>query len=635
MFILEKIFTYTWNNSILFFRRRYWNYIIHLSKYNNYLFLNSNYFKKNTHTHFTSSNYFNKLSSSLIGGQINFLNNNQTLGMLKQNFNKIPKSAFYTNLIIITLTTFTYSVYYFWYIVLVIIITTTFKIKTNLSNTILKTQNQLDGNFWKQTFYRNLLENKFNVFSYAYNSSQIKHMFLKNLYWKSSTLDIKHYSIKKQTFLFYNNIYNNNLFIMSDYVLLYMLTKSYSTLVKLFLNTKATFFIKQVNWFFYGDAAKKKLVKFSIRNYTNYYLSGLKSFWRAIRYWLVGIFLFFFIFFYFLQIKDVPFNKSIFGYFIVSMYFYWLMSGFVFFVKKYQYSKFTSVIQRFWKRTFILFWMIEGSLVLVFIFLTLNASTEPMYMYDQIQVYKTHLFSWRWFLVKIIPSILLIISGYYLQMTVRWGVFCRQSVLILSITLLVVYILWVEFYQFFHVVSYYGNFFWTYDSDEFLWSIELDDRRNRICNNYVTICLCTKFWHIVFMFVFWLFFVLRVNELKRLRYPLIVANVQNFFILYLLAWVYMYPWFKFLFRKLLDNPYYWFNLSFRRTGLRIFILDIKLNLLNLYNLLLYKTPLSSYNYTSFYYWYNTSSALNLGNYRKSSIKDLIITTLSNHTNYII
>ena len=78
-------------------------------------------------------------------------------------------------------------------------------------------------------------------------------------------------------------------------------------------------------------------------------------------------------------------------------------------------------------------------------------------------------------------------------MTVRWGVFCRQGTIILGITLLVVYILWVEFYQFFHVVSYYGNFFWTYDADEFLWSIELDDRRNRICNNYVTICLCTKF----------------------------------------------------------------------------------------------------------------------------------------------
>jgi hypothetical protein len=178
--------------------------------------------------------------------------------------------------------------------------------------------------------------------------------------------------------------------------------------------------------------------------------------------------------------------------------------------------------------------------------LTLNAAEEPVYMYDQAKVYKTHLFSWRWFLVKILPSVLLILLGFYLQMSLRWGLFSRQSSIILFITLLIIYIFWVEFYQFYHIVSFYGNIFWSYDSDEFLWTLELDDRRTRIVNNLVSICLIAKFWHVVFLFVFWVFFVLRINELKRVRYQFMASNVQNFIILYIMSWAYMYTWFKFL-----------------------------------------------------------------------------------------
>lgn len=548
-----------------------------------------------------------------------------------------PSLSLFFNTLVLSGTVFYYFLYNMFFIIPAIV----FKIKTN--SYTYEGPNSLYGGRWIQQFFFGELRGRALLkFSYFYNINQVKNIIFKNkgvfndiaaikikpFVWNSTILDVKRYSLKKKVLHAYNMLYNNYVFTFSDLIVLYMITKSYSALIKLFFNTKVNYFIKQVNWFFYNTILRKNSVKVKINNYLNYCFIGLRSFWNAIRYWSVGIFLFFFIFFYFLQLKDVPFNKSFFGYFIVSMYFYWLMSGFVFFIKKYQYSKFTSVIQRFWKRTFIIFWMIEGSLIVVFIFLTLNASEEPVYMYDQIKIYKTHLFSWRWFLVKIIPAVLLILLGYYLQMTVRWGVFCRQSTIILGITLLIVYLLWTEFYQFFHVVSYYGNFFWTYDSDEFLWSIELDDRRNRICNNYVTICLITKFWHIVFMFIFWIFFVLRVNELKRLRYPLISANVQNFFILYILAWVYMYPWFKFLFRKQLDNPYYWFNLSFRRTGLRIFIIDIKLNLFTIYNFFLTNSHLNSYTYVPFYYWYNSGSLISLASFRKSSIKDLIITTLN-------
>jgi hypothetical protein len=259
----------------------------------------------------------------------------------------------------------------------------------------------------------------------------------------------------------------------------------------------------QVDWNFYRTA---KYFSSRPNSAINSYFLGLKFLWVGVRFWIVGVFMLSLSFFYFLQLKGLVFNKTVFGYFLVGMFFYWLISGFVFFIKKYQYSKFTTVIQRFWKRTFIIFWMIEGSLFICFFYLVLNAPEEPLYMYDQIRIYKTHFFSWRWFLVKLIPSILLIVLGFYLQLLVKWGLFSRQNLVLFLITLLIVYIFWVEFYQFFHVISYYGNFFWVYDYDEFIWSLELDDRRNRIVNNSVAISLIAKFWHIVFMFIFWVFF---------------------------------------------------------------------------------------------------------------------------------
>jgi hypothetical protein len=212
----------------------------------------------------------------------------------------------------------------------------------------------------------------------------------------------------------------------------------------------------QVDWNFYRTA---KYFSSRPNSAINSYFLGLKFLWVGVRFWIVGVFMLSLSFFYFLQLKGLVFNKTVFGYFLVGMFFYWLISGFVFFIKKYQYSKFTTVIQRFWKRTFIIFWMIEGSLFICFFYLVLNAPEEPLYMYDQIRIYKTHFFSWRWFLVKLIPSILLIVLGFYLQLLVKWGLFSRQNLVLFLITLLIVYIFWVEFYQFFHVISYYGNFF--------------------------------------------------------------------------------------------------------------------------------------------------------------------------------
>ena len=63
---------------------------------------------------------------------------------------------------------------------------------------------------------------------------------------------------------------------------------------------------------------------------------GLKSVWKAIRLWVFSVIVGVTIVYYCLVVKLLPFTKIIFAWFLLTMFFYWLVSGFVFFFKKYQ-----------------------------------------------------------------------------------------------------------------------------------------------------------------------------------------------------------------------------------------------------------------------------------------------------------
>jgi hypothetical protein len=375
-----------------------------------------------------------------------------------------------------------------------------------------------------------------------------------------------------------------------------------------------------------SDASKYK-------NYLESYKKGWTSFFSAARYWFIVIIFMASIVYYCVVIRVLPFGKIVFQWFMVIMFFYWLISGFVFFVKKYQYRYFTSSIQRFWRRCFAIFWLLEAYLFMWYIYLTLNANQEPVFMYDNIQVYKTHLFSWKLFLLKLFPLTLLIIFTYFLILSLKWNTFSKTNYLCLVITVLLFYVVWMEFYQFFHVISFYGNLTWVYDIEEHLWNLESEWRRTRVSNHFVSICFMAKFWHIVFVFIFWLFFIFRGLEVSRLHYPLLSANFQNFTIIYVLGWVYMYPWLKYAVKKFFEMPYFWFYVNNRRLLVYIFFNDLKLfyynifntlvgNIYNLFNNNKFKAP-------NFYYWNESSIFTGYTQYRKNFIRDLFIQTLQN------
>lgn len=355
---------------------------------------------------------------------------------------------------------------------------------------------------------------------------------------------------------------------------------------------------------------------------------GVTAVIKHIRLWLIPLIVGITIIYYSVLIRILPFNKIIFLWLAIIMVGYWLISGFVFFFKKYQYGKYTSAVQRFWRRSYILFWLLESSLLLVFVYLTFIASQESFYMFDQIQFYKNHLFSWRIFFVKIFPLVLLIMLAYFFLLSIKWNIFSKLSSWLLFFTITLTYIVWLEFYQFFHIVNFYGNLVWNYDMDEKMWLLELETRRTRIVNHYVMWLLILKFWHLLFVYIFWLFFVLRGVEKNSIRYPLFSANHQNLIILFIMSWLYMFPWFKLYFRKFLDMPYFWFYLNNRNFFIREFFVDLKVLWYGLLEVILQNSRITSFKYIPFIYWFQTNKYFVFNLAPKHIIRNQIIEMLS-------
>lgn len=423
----------------------------------------------------------------------------------------------------------------------------------------------------------------------------------------------------------------------------------YSSKINFFLNNGTQFWIDFFNVYFFNKLFKfgqtnKHYFNLNIKtnqfnnnqfyffNGSNTFYSslqlfmyGLKSIWKHIRLWILPIMILFMYIYYSFFLKSLPFSKIIFGYVLLGNMIYLFLSGFVFFFKKYQYRLYTSVIQRFWRRTLIIFWVIEGSLFIIFVYLIFNANQEPVYVYDNIQIYKTHFYSWRYFLVKVILSSLLILLTYMLLLSLKWNTFTKTNNISFFITIILLYIAWLEFYQLFHLMNCYGTVNWIYDFSEHLWNLELEFKRTRIVNHYVTIGLVAKFWHIVFAVVFWIFFLLRGVESSRYRYPLLSANLQNFIIVYVMSWLYMYPWFKYVARKTLDMPYFWFFVNNRKLGVFLFFNDIKLYYWGLVDYVNYSTIFNFlYKNNSYFYWHESSSMIGNTQFRKHNIRDLFI-----------
>lgn len=243
---------------------------------------------------------------------------------------------------------------------------------------------------------------------------------------------------------------------------------------------------------------------------------------------------------------------------VVGLIFFWLISGFNFFLKRYRFGKFTSAIQRFWKRANTYFWLVEGFLFSLFFYYYLNSSQEPLYMYDESNLNQTHLFSLINAYSSYIFLVFCIFYSYFLILNIS-NFNNRQQILHLTVlTLCLVYIYLIESYQFYYVLTSFIENFWVFDAQANVWSLEFEVPRVRAKHQYLLLALIAKYWHFLFIFLSWLFFAVKSFEQKRIYYGLFGVNIQNLLILFGLNILFYAQWLKWVIRRFYDISYYWF-----------------------------------------------------------------------------
>lgn len=331
---------------------------------------------------------------------------------------------------------------------------------------------------------------------------------------------------------------------------LYMTQHMQNIFIKyiIILNQKNTFYT--VNKFLYENKFSK-----TVKIILKIFLFNLKwiycSFVLSSAYFLFSLF--------YLQIE---LTKQLALWYVVGILCYLLIITFNNFLNKYKYGKFTSAIQRFWKRTSIVFWLVEGFLFVIFFYYFLNSSQEPIYMHDYTSLNQEILIQLDTSYKNMILISLSIYLCYLLLLNVNYLTYYQSLFLLALISYTITYMLYVESYQFVYTVCLFADKLWIFEPSTQIWILECEYNNLRVKQQYFVLCLIAKYWHFIFIFVSWFFFVIKCIEVGKLNYNLLGYNVQNLLILYVLNLFCLIQWVKILFKKFLEIIFYWFYVQY-------------------------------------------------------------------------
>lgn len=247
---------------------------------------------------------------------------------------------------------------------------------------------------------------------------------------------------------------------------------------------------------------------------------------------------------------------------------YWVVSIFTYLFKKARFGTFTRMIQRFWKRSLYLFWLLEIGLFMIYLYLSLISPQEVAYMLDNTQLllsYGTDLLSFFKTLLR--PLFILLIANLYLLNHKYNG----SKIAITSLlTLLLVSGLYEDFLQFYAINQHYSNYSWLHTSVENsndvtirngyigVWEQELAELKLRPFIHYMYLLVFLKLWHTLFIVYFFLFFENARLFSNNTSFNAISANIQNFYFLMFFSYILKISLIKYYLNYLGSFVYYWF-----------------------------------------------------------------------------
>ena len=359
---------------------------------------------------------------------------------------------------------------------------------------------------------------------------------------------------------------------LEDFVIVYYLDYLYEKKIPLlFYNVTIHNFFKTLNF------------SYQINFYSNNIIKNIKIILSILTFnikWILISFIISFLYFFFsLFYLQLEFTKQLGIWFILLIFFYLLMSTFNNFLNKYKYGKFTSAIQRFWKRTGMTFWLIEGFLFLIFFYYFLNSSQEPLYMHDYTNLNQEFLIQLKVSYKNMILLSLAIYFSFILILNNNYLNYFQNIILLTLISLIVFYMLYVESYQFVYIITLFSEKNWLFDEINQLWILEFEINNLRVKQQYFILCLIAKYWHFIFIFISWFFFLIKCFEINKINYNMLGYNIQNLLILYILNLFCLIQWVKILFKKFLEITYYWFHIQYDEK-LLILLIEETTNIIN-------------------------------------------------------
>lgn len=298
----------------------------------------------------------------------------------------------------------------------------------------------------------------------------------------------------------------------------------------------------------------------------SYMLKSKKNIWKFYRNsnteFSLIIFLLILSLFINLSYLNVPMVKFINKYFIISILVYTLLTGFLFLKKLYRFGKYTSQIQRFWKRSYILFWLIELFLFIFFTYLLLTHFTESTYFLDlKPLVFSSYTVTSYWVFQNIVIFSIIYLN-YSAIIFLKNNNYQLINLVFIIINCLALFIFYNEFYRFFYAVNYYYNnlkMFNYYNKKNIYVGLNSIDTvfKTRTMLHYSGLVIFLKFWHFVFIYLFYLFVCGKLDK-NEISYDSLSSNLQNF-IFYLffnmLIYVFMFKNFCIFY---FTEIYYWF-----------------------------------------------------------------------------
>lgn len=282
-----------------------------------------------------------------------------------------------------------------------------------------------------------------------------------------------------------------------------------------------------------------------------------------------------FIFFWTLIATGSFVTKTVF--FSLAFFFiaYWLISVFVYLLKKAAYSTYTRIIQRFWKRALYLFWVLEISLFTIYMFLALISPQEVAYMLDNTQLFYYYNNTFNTFFNNLLRLLFVVLLANIWVLSHKYKTY--NKLLTITIGLLLILSLMEDITQFYGISQSYLNYTWLhapttevnadvingfYNNSGSVWELESSDIKLRTSMHYLYLLIFLKMVHTVFIIYYFVFFENACLLIKNESFNIISSNLQNMYFLMFFGFILKISLLKDYLIYIGGHAYYWFFLNY-------------------------------------------------------------------------